>query len=112
MTATEEARKAIEWLDRIDSTGLGLSGAETAARDALISLLSRLEAAEKVIGDALDHCKRGHEFTPENTYYPKRGGRVCRACNSRAVTCPQCGNQVSRPNLAAHTRRNHGKERS
>ena len=46
------------------------------------------------------------------TYYPKRGGRVCRACNSRAVTCPQCGNQVSRQNLAAHTRRNHGKERS
>ena len=58
------------------------------------------------------HCIRGHEFTPENTYYPKRGGRVCRACNSRAVTCPQCGNQVSRQNLAAHTRRNHGKERS
>ncbi len=26
------------------------------------------------------HCKRGHEFTPENTYYDKRGSRVCRAC--------------------------------
>lgn len=26
------------------------------------------------------HCKRGHEFTPENTYVPKDGGRHCRAC--------------------------------
>lgn len=29
------------------------------------------------------HCKRGHPFTEENTYYRKRGGtprRVCRTC--------------------------------
>lgn len=26
------------------------------------------------------HCKRGHEFTPENTYIMKNGGRSCRAC--------------------------------
>lgn len=26
------------------------------------------------------HCKRGHEFTPENTYILKRGGRSCRIC--------------------------------
>lgn len=29
---------------------------------------------------AKTHCKRGHEFTPENTYVMKRGGRSCRAC--------------------------------
>jgi hypothetical protein len=26
------------------------------------------------------HCKRGHEFTAENTYFDKRGSRCCRAC--------------------------------
>lgn len=26
------------------------------------------------------HCKRGHEYTPENTYFPPKGGRECRAC--------------------------------
>lgn len=28
---------------------------------------------------AQTHCKRGHEFTPENTYL-WRGGRSCRTC--------------------------------
>lgn len=27
------------------------------------------------------HCSRGHEFTPDNTYFPKGGGRVCRECH-------------------------------
>lgn len=26
------------------------------------------------------HCSRGHEYTPENTYPRKDGGRDCRAC--------------------------------
>lgn len=26
------------------------------------------------------HCKRGHEFTPENTRAMKNGGRACREC--------------------------------
>jgi hypothetical protein len=29
---------------------------------------------------AQTHCLRGHEFTPENTWISKRGGRECRAC--------------------------------
>jgi hypothetical protein len=27
-----------------------------------------------------NRCKRGHEFTPENTYIKPDGGRVCREC--------------------------------
>lgn len=31
-------------------------------------------------------CDRGHEFTPENTYYrPDRFGRVCRICRDEAL---------------------------
>lgn len=26
------------------------------------------------------HCVNGHEFTPENTYIPKKGARRCREC--------------------------------
>lgn len=26
------------------------------------------------------HCKRGHEFTPENTATNKRGARLCKTC--------------------------------
>jgi hypothetical protein len=28
----------------------------------------------------MTHCRRGHEFTPENTYVPPSGQRVCRSC--------------------------------
>ena len=29
------------------------------------------------------HCKWGHEFTPENTYIKRNGGRDCRTCRAR-----------------------------
>jgi len=48
------------------------------------------------------HCKRGHEYTRENTAVSTRGTRRCRACaretsaRSRVLlpeptTCPECG---------------------
>lgn len=33
---------------------------------------------------AKTHCKHGHEYTPENTYVMKSGGRACRACQRRS----------------------------
>jgi len=31
-------------------------------------------------GNTRTHCKRGHEFTPANTFTAKSGKRQCRAC--------------------------------
>lgn len=36
-------------------------------------------------GTRLTHCKRGHEFTPENTYTRKDGARICRSCHREHV---------------------------
>jgi hypothetical protein len=38
-------------------------------------------AANAIRQRAQTHCKRGHEFTPENTHVNKRGSRVCRECS-------------------------------
>lgn len=37
------------------------------------------------------HCKRGHEFSPENTHMTKRGTRHCRSCNRERMgkSCPE-----------------------
>lgn len=32
------------------------------------------------LGRRMSACRRGHPFTPENTYVQKRGSRVCRTC--------------------------------
>jgi len=29
---------------------------------------------------ARTHCRKGHEYTPENTYWTSAGDRQCRAC--------------------------------
>lgn len=41
----EEAKAALAWLDKIQTTGLGLSGAEIAARDSLRKLIPLAEGA-------------------------------------------------------------------
>jgi hypothetical protein len=32
------------------------------------------------------HCKWGHEFTPDNTYWGKTGSRQCKACTTRRAS--------------------------
>lgn len=36
-------------------------------------------------GQDRTHCAQGHEFTPENTRHPKRGGRECIECSRTAA---------------------------
>jgi hypothetical protein len=36
------------------------------------------------------HCKNGHEYTPENTYWHPQGWRICRICKNNAwLALPQ-----------------------
>lgn len=35
-------------------------------------------------GASKTHCKRGHEFTPANTYHPRPNQRQCRECGNAA----------------------------
>lgn len=40
---------------------------------------------KSLVGERITHCKRNHEFTPENTYYVKKKGngvRKCRKCHA------------------------------
>ncbi len=61
------------------------------------------------------HCKRGHEFTEENTWATKSGMRHCRICsrertykaNQRRIECPICGKSVQAGNLSRHKKQTH-----
>jgi hypothetical protein len=33
---------------------------------------------------AITHCPKGHEYTPENSYFCRRGTRSCRSCRADA----------------------------
>lgn len=43
--------------------------------------LMRSPLTQASINSAKTHCKRGHEFTPDNTrIFPKSGSRCCKTC--------------------------------
>lgn len=35
--------------------------------------------------ESVKHCPHGHEYTPENSYFNKKGEKICRACNRERV---------------------------
>ena len=52
------------------------------------------------IGRYATHCKRGHEFTPDNTYRRARSmHRICRACDAERQRIAR--SQVRRPDVAS-----------
>lgn len=50
---------------------------------------NRRAAAVRVMNQT--HCKRGHEFTPENTFKHPHGGRQCRTCHNLSVRARRRG---------------------
>lgn len=40
------------------------------------------------------HCKRGHPFTPANTYLNSKGHRICRACRALRMRAARRGGPV------------------
>lgn len=47
-----------------------------------------------------NHCKRGHEYTPENTQRTPAGYRSCRACHRLANQRYQAKKKTPRPSLS------------
>lgn len=62
--------------------GLPLEMVVTKAKMRDLSGLSLGGQASGAKKKALTHCKRGHEFTPENTSTTPQGWRVCRECHN------------------------------
>jgi len=58
---------------------------QTAFRTAAREAIKRNNAARRAAALAQTHCKRGHEFTEQNTIWQKGRTRVCRACAYEAV---------------------------
>ncbi len=55
--------------------------ANPAHLEAVTQAENNRRAAEVRVAN-LTHCKRGHEFTPENTMRQHKGQRLCRTCHN------------------------------
>ena len=49
-------------------------------------MLARRAATLRARAALITHCPKGHEYSPENTYFNKRSKRICRACNAARVS--------------------------
>lgn len=59
-----------------------------------LAAVTKRENDARTTYTAMTHCKRGHEFTPENTY-TGRGVRQCRACQRAAVAAYRARRRAS-----------------
>lgn len=85
---TPEARRATRSAKAKAAVGsfwASLTPAERTARAERVIETKRAQGPLKGGPQNLTHCKRGHEFTAENTRLDKRGSRVCRTCVREAM---------------------------
>jgi hypothetical protein len=47
------------------------------------TLIPQIVAKATATKYAKTHCKNGHEFNDQNTYYTKQGWRICRICRNQ-----------------------------
>lgn len=67
--------KSEEMKRKLSLAKMGIPRSPESIEKQRISILARYAANPKT------HCKRGHEFTPENTYsYPTKSGKECKTC--------------------------------
>jgi group I intron endonuclease len=46
---------------------------------------AKIAAATRARAALITHCPRGHPYDEANTYFSKKGKRICRACNAERV---------------------------
>ena len=48
-------------------------------------LAERMRAKHRARADKITHCPHGHPYDETNTYFGRKGERICRACNTARV---------------------------
>lgn len=113
LTHRQKARTAHRWawINRHGSIPEGFQIHHTCENPACVNPdhLEAVSVSEHVERHLSDRCRKGHKFTPENTYINSKGHRYCRACRRQHAadlrkrrgisgprSCENCG-QVFKP---------------